>query len=102
MAKSLEEHLLYLVADDYEDVDTIVADLASGLRVPIIDAERSSILDALSELIRKGLVSAYAYDQSLGSFVSVDDSQAKYYHATSYGRALVDQERGAGLIKSAL
>ena len=89
--QSLESLILQTVADDYEDIDSISADLAAGVRVPSAPAQREAIVLALQELISNGLVTAYKYDSALCKFlVTTSEEDPMYYYATDEGKALVN------------
>jgi hypothetical protein len=82
------------IADDYEDVGTILADISPWALKKRIAFDRDKVIEALISLVRSGLASAYAIP-TVGPPIKIkvadrsDIGDDTYFVTTQAGRSVV-------------
>lgn len=82
------------IADDYEDVSTILADISPWALEKRIVFDRERVIEALISLVRSGLASAYTIP-TVGPPIKIkvvdasDIGEGTYFVTTQAGRSVV-------------
>jgi len=93
--QAIEFLVLSAVADDYEDLDTLHADVARAEDVSGVKLSRSDVFHAPRSLVDKELVAPYLYDIGRQAFVPSDTcEESAYFLASDKGQGLIKMARG--------
>jgi hypothetical protein len=89
----LDLHCLNAVCDDYENIDSVLADVRQATSS---DTNRERIKECFSRLVAQGLVSTYDYDTSKGKYVELSKPPSigdnNWFFITAKGRNALDKE----------